>query len=94
MIKELFLLISAILWLWSADPGPGAIAEWTGSYPIGVCGIANDKDIAAQNFHGIGHSIEDETGLYFYRDGERCRLYTTGFLRGWNEDANAKSADS
>ena len=74
---EAIRLISAILWLWSADPGPGAIAE---------IGIASEKDKAAHRYHGILVSHEDKTGSYFYRDGERCQLYTKAFLRGWDEN--------
>lgn len=79
-MKDLILFLSALIWLLSADPGPGALPQWTGSYPIGAHGIANDKDTAAHDFHGIGHSIEDKTGLYFKRKGQRCRLYTKAFL--------------
>lgn len=82
-MKEIIFLIQALLWLWSTDPGPGATPQWDSLYPIGSYGTANKKDIAAHDYHGIGHSVEDETGFWFERDGKRCKLYTNGFMARW-----------
>ena len=44
-------------------------------------GIARPIVRAAHRYHGIKISHEDDTGLYFYRGGKRCRLITEGFLK-------------
>ena len=52
----------------------------------GAAGIASAKVRAAHIYHGGPHgvrSIEDWTGEYFYRDGNRCRLFTKGFETKW-----------
>lgn len=72
-MKEILLFIYALLWLYSSDPGPGAI--------VGPGGIATEKVKAAHRYHGILISHEDETGSYFYRDGQRCQLYTKAFIK-------------
>lgn len=53
-------------------------------------GIATEKVIAAHRYHGLDHhnngvqfSIEDDGKEYFYRNGQRCRLFTDAFLKKW-----------
>jgi len=72
-MKEILLFIYALLWLYSSDPGPGAIS--------GPGGIATEKVKSAHSYHGILHSIEDETGYYFYRNGKRCQLFSKSFMK-------------
>ena len=47
----------------------------------GAAGIASERTKTAHAYHGIGFSIEDDTGAYFYRGGQRCKLFTDGFKR-------------
>ena len=56
-------------------------------------GMARPIVKAAHQYHGLDahnngvqYSIEDATGLYFYRGGKRCRLFTKGFLSRWERD--------
>ena len=49
-------------------------------------GVAKPIVKAAHRYHGINISHEDTTGLYFYRGGKRCRLFTEGFLKRWERD--------
>ena len=44
-------------------------------------GIARPIVRAAHRYHGIQVSHEDATGFYFYRGGQRCLLFTEGFLK-------------
>jgi len=47
-------------------------------------GIASPKIKAAMKYHGIlfAERLADGT-LVFWRDGQRCKLFTEGFLRSW-----------
>jgi len=72
------VLVYAIASLFLYDP-------MVGDNP-GASGIASAKVRAAHYYHGGPHgvrSIEDWTGEYFYRDGNRCRLFTKGFETKW-----------
>ena len=46
-------------------------------------GVAKPIVKAAHRYHGIKISHEDATGLYFFRNGKRCRLITEGFIQRW-----------
>ena len=75
-MKEILLFIYALLWLYSSDPGPGAI--------VGPGGIATEKVKAAHRYHGILISHEDPDGsAYFFRNGQRCQLYTKAFIKSY-----------
>jgi len=49
-------------------------------------GIARPIVRAAHRYHGIQTSYEDATGLYFYRDGRRCKLFTKEFSERWERN--------
>ena len=49
-------------------------------------GVARPIVRAAHRYHGITISHEDATGLYFYRGGRRCNLFTKAFLGRWERD--------
>ena len=45
------------------------------------CGVVSDRVKLAHRYHGILVSIKDESGEYFYRNGQRCQIYTKAFLK-------------
>lgn len=46
-----------------------------------ICRVAPDIIKRAHRYHGIDTSVMDSEGrLYFWRDGERCSLFTNDFL--------------
>ena len=52
-------------------------------------GVASPIVKAAHKYHGIKHSQFDEFGFgYFYRDSQRCRLFTRAFLKSWRKEVN------
>ena len=73
-MREFFLFVSACVTIFFVD------------YPAqaGECGIVTDRKVlAARSYHGLLISHEDEAGEYFWRDGQRCRLYTDAFNKKW-----------
>jgi hypothetical protein len=75
-MKEFFRFIVVCCTLFLNDP----------VVQSGECGVVTDKRVVtAHRYHGILLSYEDETGSYFMRDGQRCRLYSNAFKKRWKE---------
>ena len=70
-----------ILFILSLIYGPEGIAQ----LPVEP-GIAAKIDSTAHDYHGIFWSVEDETGKYFWRDGQRCQLLTKAFLKYYEKE--------
>ena len=45
--------------------------------------VKDKKVLAARAYHGILLSEQDETGEFFWRGGQKCRLFTHAFLKKW-----------
>ena len=44
-------------------------------------GIARDIVKTAHSYHGILISYEDDTGCYFIRKNQKCKLFTSAFIK-------------
>ena len=48
--------------------------------------VASKKVKAAMQYHGIGFAESDtNSNLWFWRDGQKCRLYTQAFMDSFYE---------
>ena len=50
-------------------------------------GVSEARTIRAMKYHGIDFCIHDDKKSYFYRDGQKCSLFTQAFIA---KEANGK----
>ncbi len=73
ILKELILFCYAVATVFITDPV---------AIPSGPCGVVTDKKVSvAHDYLGILSSYKDESGEYFMRGGERCKLFTDAFMK-------------